>query len=161
MLTGLRFPRLPRPPAVLTLPALHGLQHLLNRLFAPSIEDGDLDFLKGRALQVTVTGISVSFFIELYRSRLLVTHGPTTADLQIIGGIYEFLVLASRREDADTLFFQRRIKLEGDTELGLNVKNFLDGLDLSEDPMFGRIEKNLNRAVGALGWLRQREARAG
>jgi len=28
--------------------------------------------------------------------------------------------------DADTLFFQRRLKIAGDTELGLIVKNWLD-----------------------------------
>ena len=28
------------------------------------------------------------------------------------------------------LFFQRRLQMEGDTELGLEVKNFLDGLDV-------------------------------
>lgn len=28
--------------------------------------------------------------------------------------------------DADTLFFQRRLRISGDTELGLIVKNWLD-----------------------------------
>jgi predicted lipid carrier protein YhbT len=35
----------------------------------------------------------------------------------------------SRQEDPDTLFFQRRLTIEGDTELGLEVKNILDALD--------------------------------
>jgi hypothetical protein len=34
--------------------------------------------------------------------------------------------LALRREDPDTLFFTRRLVLEGDTELGLALKNALD-----------------------------------
>jgi O2-independent ubiquinone biosynthesis accessory factor UbiT len=29
-------------------------------------------------------------------------------------------------EDADTLFFRRRLKVEGDTELGIAVKYWLD-----------------------------------
>jgi predicted lipid carrier protein YhbT len=29
-------------------------------------------------------------------------------------------------EDADTLFFRRRLKMEGDTELGVAVKYWLD-----------------------------------
>jgi predicted lipid carrier protein YhbT len=37
--------------------------------------------------------------------------------------------LATRKEDADTLFFRRQLKTSGDTELGLHVKNFLDGLE--------------------------------
>jgi predicted lipid carrier protein YhbT len=35
-----------------------------------------------------------------------------------------------RKEDPDTLFFSRRLLMEGDTELGLLVKNTLDALEL-------------------------------
>jgi predicted lipid carrier protein YhbT len=52
------------------------------------------------------------------------------ADLSITGTLHAFLLLAARREDSDTLFFQRQLRMEGDTELGLEVKNFLDGLDV-------------------------------
>ena len=38
--------------------------------------------------------------------------------------------LAQRQEDPDTLFFSRRLAMEGDTELGLVVKNALDALEL-------------------------------
>lgn len=44
----------------------------------------------------------------------------------IEGTLYDFLVLIDRQEDPDTLVFQRRLAIEGDTELGLRVKNFLD-----------------------------------
>ena len=42
----------------------------------------------------------------------------------------DFLLLGLRREDADTLFFNRRLTLGGDTELGLFVKNTLDALEI-------------------------------
>ena len=51
-------------------------------------------------------------------------------DLSITGTLHAFLRLAARYEDTDTLFFQRRLLMEGSTELGLEVKNFLDGLDV-------------------------------
>jgi predicted lipid carrier protein YhbT len=35
-----------------------------------------------------------------------------------------------RKEDPDTLFFSRRLLMEGDTELGLLVKNTLDAMEL-------------------------------
>jgi predicted lipid carrier protein YhbT len=38
--------------------------------------------------------------------------------------------LAQRQEDPDTLFFNRRLSMEGDTELGLVVKNAIDALEL-------------------------------
>jgi len=56
------------------------------------------------------------------------------ADLTIEGTVYTFLLLATRKEDADTLFFRRQLKTSGDTELGLHVKNLLDGLELETLP---------------------------
>ncbi|HYQ72148.1 MAG TPA: SCP2 sterol-binding domain-containing protein, partial [Gammaproteobacteria bacterium] len=57
-------------------------------------------------------------------------HRGSMPDLTISGTLHAFLLLAARREDADTLFFQRRLMLAGNTELGLEVKNFLDGMDV-------------------------------
>jgi predicted lipid carrier protein YhbT len=48
----------------------------------------------------------------------------------ISAGARDFLRLARREVDADTLFFDRRLSIEGDTELGLLLKNQLDALDL-------------------------------
>jgi predicted lipid carrier protein YhbT len=44
------------------------------------------------------------------------------------GEVTDLLLLASRLEDADTLFFHRRLQLTGDVELGLLVRNLLDRL---------------------------------
>ena len=41
----------------------------------------------------------------------------------------DYLALALREEDADTLCFARRLLMDGDTELGLLVKNTLDAVD--------------------------------
>ena len=40
------------------------------------------------------------------------------------------MLLARRQEDPDTLFFSRRLSMEGDTELGLLVKNTIDAIEL-------------------------------
>jgi len=50
-------------------------------------------------------------------------------DLTITATARDFLLLLGRREDPDTLFFSRRLVSEGDTELGLIVKNLLDAID--------------------------------
>ena len=42
--------------------------------------------------------------------------------------------MASRREDPDRLFFQRRIIIDGDVELGLHTKNLLDSLEWDDLP---------------------------
>jgi hypothetical protein len=36
----------------------------------------------------------------------------------------------ARQQDPDTLFFSRRLAMEGDTELGLLVKNTIDAIEL-------------------------------
>lgn len=51
-------------------------------------------------------------------------------DLCISASAHDFLRLAQRHDDPDTLFFNRRLSMEGDTELGLVVKNTLDALEL-------------------------------
>ena len=48
-------------------------------------------------------------------------HGPDAE-------VTDLMLLASRQEDADTLFFHRRLQLTGDVELGLTVRNLLDQL---------------------------------
>ncbi len=57
---------------------------------------------------------------------------PQTPDLAFRANLSAFLQVASRQEDPDTLFFNRELSIEGDTELGLIVKNMLDAIDPSQ-----------------------------
>ena len=50
-------------------------------------------------------------------------------DLQFAAPLAAYLQMVSRQEDPDTLFFNRTLSIEGDTELGLRVKNMLDALE--------------------------------
>jgi predicted lipid carrier protein YhbT len=54
---------------------------------------------------------------------------PGEPDLQFTARLSAFLQMVSRQEDPDTLFFNRSLSIEGDTELGLRVKNMLDALE--------------------------------
>ena len=54
---------------------------------------------------------------------------PETPDLAFRANLSAFLQIATRQEDPDTLFFNRELMVEGDTELGLVVKNMLDALE--------------------------------
>ncbi len=49
-------------------------------------------------------------------------------DVTIRASLRDYAALALRREDADTLFFRRRLVIEGDTALGLALKNGIDSL---------------------------------
>lgn len=108
------------------------LVQILNRLFAAELAEGELDFLQDRVMRIEVTDARLIFHITQRQNRLRVVPEQRADDLSISGCVYDFLLLATRREDADTLFFNRRLKLGGDTELGLYVKNFLDALELED-----------------------------
>jgi predicted lipid carrier protein YhbT len=61
--------------------------------------------------------------------------------------VYDFLMLMSRREDSDTLFFLRRLEREGDTALALGVRNLLDGLDRETFPLYRPADFVIPRGV--------------
>ncbi|MDR0528444.1 MAG: SCP2 sterol-binding domain-containing protein [Zoogloeaceae bacterium] len=50
-------------------------------------------------------------------------------DVRFHGDLHAYLKLILRQEDPDTLFFNRQLTIEGDTELGLAIKNLLDALE--------------------------------
>lgn len=76
------------------------------------------------------------------------------ADVTLSATAHDFLLLAQRQQDPDTLFFSRRLSMEGDTELGLVVKNALDAIELPVlDP---RQWKHALAPRTVLGRLRQR-----
>ncbi len=62
-----------------------------------------------------------------WAGRLRVIDGPGEATIR--GSLAAFKTLAERQQDPDQLFFQRRLIIEGDTELGLALKNLLDSLE--------------------------------
>jgi predicted lipid carrier protein YhbT len=101
----------------------------MKTIFATPLEAGELGFLAQRVLNVFVTDAELRFSVKLDEGKLHVGNAVAEADVTIEGTVYTFLLLATRKEDADTLFFHRQLKTSGDTELGLHVKNFLDGLE--------------------------------
>lgn len=130
-----KLPILPRPlafPLSLFPDHLHSalLARTLNTVFSAQVRAGELEFLRSRMLLIRVQDADIEFRLTLVGNEIGVDLSDAHYDLRIIGTVYDFLTLISRREDADTLFFQRRLKMQGDTELGLYVKNFLDGLDV-------------------------------
>lgn len=78
--------------------------------------------LTGKKLRLCVTDAKWAFDFEWKASRFVACQNPEPADLTISASAHDFLLLASRQEDPDTLFFNRRLAMEGDTELGLLVK---------------------------------------
>jgi len=131
-------------PARLQYPAIG---RILNTLFSDALAEDELSFLQDKKINIKVEDTAVHFCLYLKQSKLMV--GPHTArpDLSISGKAYAFLLLGTRKEDADTLFFRRQLKSEGDTELGLFVKNFLDGLEPETLPAYRILDTCMNQAI--------------
>lgn len=69
----------------------------------------------------------------------LVVSQQAEADVSFSGEANDLILIAARKQDPDTLFFQRRLQIEGDTELGLYVKNLMDAIDLDSMPSTLRV----------------------
>ncbi|WP_339533015.1 ubiquinone anaerobic biosynthesis accessory factor UbiT [Pseudomonas mucidolens] len=104
------------------------LQQTLNRCLAEPLRDGGFELLRGRWLCLRIPDLGLQWFLTLDRNGLRIAE-RAEAQVTIRGNWREFLLLASRQEDPDTLFFRRRLVIEGDTELGLGLKNLIDSLD--------------------------------
>ena len=142
-------------PAPLSLPfkllpaSLHSrvLVTALNKIFHNDIQEGELNFLEGKVIQVIIEDASIVYQFTLVENKLIACDNKQTPDLFLKGTVYNYLLLASRKEDADTLFFSRRLHMQGDTELGLYVKNFLDGLDMSSHKIPAYMESLLRKSL--------------
>ena len=82
--------------------------------------------LRGKVLRLELKELGTGPQLTLVGPFLLPAFGR--ADVTIKAKLDDYLALALRREDPDTLFFTRRLVIEGDTETGLAVKNALDAL---------------------------------
>ena len=138
-------PLLPKPlsmPLKLLPSRLHcrALVSILNKVFANDLDSGELDFLLDRSVAIEVSDMSLSYRLMLKGSRFIENSKHTDDDLTIRASLYDFMSLASRKVDPDTLVFQRRLVMEGDTELGLALKNYLDALDIESSKVLSTIE---------------------
>lgn len=102
----------------------------LNRLLLPMLDKEILQAWRGKRFCVQVKDAGLSFFFSLGATGFFACRATLPVDLRISANAHDFLLLAVREEDPDTLFFSRRLLMEGDTELGLLVKNTVDSLDL-------------------------------
>lgn len=86
--------------------------------------------LYGKQVCIRVRDAGIAFHFTLGADGLIARHAAAKSDLTISASAQDFILLALRKEDPDTLFFSRRLIMEGDTELGLLAKNTLDAMEL-------------------------------
>jgi predicted lipid carrier protein YhbT/chorismate mutase len=113
------------------------LEAAMARVLGPALAAGELAFLEGRRLGIEVKDLRLRWVVGLRDGRLATLAGPAEASVR--GTATDLLLLAARVEDADALFFRRRLVLTGDTELGLTARNLLEGLRWEAVPLGLRI----------------------
>ncbi len=145
------------PPPRRWAPLLHLLpQPALARAFeraaaqalAGALRRGELAALEGRVLGIETADLPLRFAVRVSAGRLQIRAVDAHAagvQARVRATLTDLLLLSSRLEDADTLFFQRRLCVSGDTELVLTARNLLDRLDWEQVPLALRIA--LNRAA--------------
>lgn len=109
------------------------LQQVLGWQFRQALADGDLEFLESRWLKIEVRDLALHWFMTVENDKLVVSQ-HAEADVSFSGDVNDLILIAARKQDPDTLFFQRRLQIEGDTELGLYVKNLMDAIELESMP---------------------------
>ncbi|EMS1064274.1 SCP2 domain-containing protein [Providencia stuartii] len=141
MLAKIRSQLISKGPSLLKLPLKvtpfavqrQILEQLLSWQFRESVKEGELDFLEGKWLKVEVSDLDLVWFISL-QNGMLIVRNQEQADVSVCATANDLILIAARKEDPDTLFFQRRLVIEGDTELGLYVKNLMDAFELDNMP---------------------------
>ena len=119
-------PHLPQWPHAAALSAVLNAAAIARLLPRESLTQ-----LEGRSFLIIVTdaGSRAAFTFSSGHFKPLFNFRGTP-DLTFSATLSVFLRLLAREEDPDTLFFNRELAIEGDTELGLLVKNMLDTVEL-------------------------------
>lgn len=129
------------------------LEAAMSHVLVAPLAEGRLDPLADRRIGIEVDDLGLRWVVRVRDRRLEVEASDAPAEATVRGSATDLLLLASRREDADTLFFQRRLMLTGDVELGLTARNLLDQLPWEDVPLGLRIV--MNRGAGLLQSARE------
>lgn len=112
----------PQPPAFLLTKVLDfGVERVVSR--------ATVEPLIGRRFALIVRDLGLAIHFHGTSAGFRPAQAPYSPELTIAASLRDFIALGLREEDPDTLFFARRLAIEGDTDLGLTVKNLLDGID--------------------------------
>ncbi|HEY4997594.1 MAG TPA: SCP2 sterol-binding domain-containing protein, partial [Usitatibacter sp.] len=116
-------------PRLARFPGSAALAAALNVCLRPALSADVRERLRGKRVEIAVTDWGMRLFFKSTAAGFVPLLGLAESDLRILATAHDFGALAAGEEDADTLYFNRRLVVEGDTELALLVKNTLDALE--------------------------------
>ncbi len=103
-------------------------------LLLQNIEKESLEFLEGKTLAIEVTDWKHKQVFTFNQGKIRIIDNLEQNDVTMKGNFHSFMALALHKEDPDTLFFQRKLLILGNTELGLEIKALFDQLSPEELP---------------------------
>ncbi|MGL4668074.1 MAG: ubiquinone anaerobic biosynthesis accessory factor UbiT [Saezia sp.] len=119
------------PPA----PPQLALTCTLNMLLKKGVLPADMTLLAGKHYEIDVLDAGLKVRFTATPQQFCQDNYKGEPDLRLAANTVDFMKMLLREEDPDTLFFNRKLQIEGDTELGLIVKNLLDSVDWSQTPL--------------------------
>lgn len=120
--------RLPTQPPSLALALV------LDKLLVPRLPADARRALSGRPVEVAVTDLGLTFKLLLGARGFTVARTRAAPAVRIAADAHAYWRLLRGQDDADRLFFERALVMEGDTEMGVVLKNTLDAIG----PLFDR-----------------------
>jgi O2-independent ubiquinone biosynthesis accessory factor UbiT len=117
------------------------VEQLCNKAFSEQITDGDFDFLERKILQIEILDANLWVGLGFAQKKVRCVHFKTNSspsDVTLSINSTDAISLIQQEIDPDTLFFQRKLKINGDTNLAHQVKNTIDTLDPEVIPSFLR-----------------------
>ena len=114
--------RLPQfPPSAATA-------FLLNVVLRDVLNGPELDPARNKLVRVDIPDVGLGLSYRVHNTGVAAS-GNEVPDVTITADSNALWSLVTGREDADMLFFSRRLVMTGDTELGLLIRNTLDAID--------------------------------
>ena len=92
------------------------LEQVLSWQFRQALDDGELEFLEGRWLSIHVRDIDLQWFTSVVNGKLVVSQNAQ-ADVSFSADASDLLMIAARKQDPDTLFFQRRLATDDEGQV--------------------------------------------
>jgi len=104
---------------------------MLNVVLHDVLNGPELDPARNKLVRVEIPDIGLTLSYRVHDTGVAAS-GNDMPDVTITADSSAMWSLVTGREDADMLFFSRRLVMTGDTELGLFIRNTLDAIDRSK-----------------------------
>ena len=112
-----------------SLPPRFALVKTLNLMLARGLLPADMSLFDGKKFEIDVLDAGIKVRFSSNAEKFLTAEFQDAPDLRLAANSVDFMRMILREEDPDTLFFKRKLQIEGDTELGLITKNLLDSVE--------------------------------